>query len=213
MPFCAKAFLLANIVLISPRLSPAQHTPTTSHEVEAFAERARAEGIVGKNVRIPDRILNELFAEAPTDYPSCDREARKQFEAHQVLVSAGLMGGIAIWGGGGCFCSPTGNCGFWIYELKNGAYRTVLRTSNVSKFGLLKSRNHGFPDLVVWSHGSATDYEARLFRFNGRQYVVSGGWGEEYEYLDEHDQVVRPKKPRITSHFANTNEIPALGEP
>ena len=213
MSICAKALLLANIVLIWPRSSPAQHTPPSSQEVEAFAERARAEGIVGKAVRVPDRILNELFAEAPTDYPSCELEDRKQFEAHQVRVLAGVIGGIAVWGGGGCFCSPTGNCGFWIYKLKNGAYLTVLETSGVSKFEFLKSRKHGFPDLVVWSHGSATDYEARLFRFNGGQYVLSGGWEEEYEYLDEYDQVVRPKKPRITSHFSNTDKIPALAEP
>jgi hypothetical protein len=78
----------------------------------------------------------------------------------------------------------------------------------VQTFGFLRSRTHGYPDLVTWSHGSATDRSAQLFRFDGNQYVDSGGWEEEYEYLDEDGQTVTPDKPRITSHFWGKDAIP-----
>jgi len=213
MSMSARALLFANIVLLWPPLLPAQHPPPTTHKVEAFAERARSERKVGKEVPVSDRIFNEMMAEAPTDYPPCNRENRNSFEAHQILLRPNLLGGLAILGGGGCFCSVTGNCRFWIYQLKNGTYRPVLETYGVQLFGFLKSRTHGYPDLVVWTHMSAARHEVRLFRFDGDQYIASGGWTEDYEYLDDHDQVVRPDKPRITSHFSSRDQIPGEVKP
>jgi hypothetical protein len=80
-------------------------------------------------------------------------------------------------------------------------------------FGFLKSRTHGYPDLVTWTHGSATEYGARLFRFDGNRYVACGGWDEEYEYLGDDGQIVKPDKPRITSHFSSKDEIPSEVKP
>src|ERR1700733_3900740 len=203
--------LYSTVVLFWPRPLLAQHAAPTVQEVEAFAERARSEATTGDEVPLPENIFKELVAEATTD--GCQDVDRSSFETHRVLLKPHLVGGLAVWGGGQCICSPTGNCGFWIYELKNGAYQAVLETDLVNLFGFLKSQTHGYPDLVVWTHESATDYEARLLRFNGEQYVLSGGWEEEYEYLDERDQGVRPKKPRITSHFSSKGAIPSKVEP
>ncbi len=75
-------------------------------------------------------------------------------------------------------------------------------------FGFLKSRTHDYPDLVTWSHGSATEYGGRLFRFDGNRYGTSGGWDEEYEYLGDDGRIVKPHKPRITSHFSSEDALP-----
>jgi hypothetical protein len=205
--------LLATAVLLWPHTLPAQHTPPTREEVEAFAERAASEQYVGKEVRLPDRIFNELVAGIPADYPFCHPEDRNMLVAHQILLSSSLLGGLAIKGGGGCFCSVTGNCAFWIYQLKNGKYRLVLSRGSVQTFGFLKSQTHGYPDLVTWSHGSATMSPARLFRFDGNRYVASGGWDVEFEYLGDDGQIVKPDEPRITSHFTSKDQIPKQVKP
>ena len=119
----------------------------------------------------------------------------------------------AIKGGGGCFCSPTGNCAFWIYQLKDGKYRAVLSRGSVQSFGFLKSRSHGYPDLVTWSHGSATMSAAKLYRFDGNRYVASGGWDVEFEYLGDDGQIVKPDEPRITSHFTSKDQLPQEVKP
>lgn len=212
MTVSVKALVLySTVVLFWPRLLPAQHAAPTVHEVETFAERARSQATMGDAAPLPEKIFKELTAEATDD--GCQDVNRSDFETHRVRLKLRASDVLAVWGGGQCFCSPTGNCGFWIYERRSGAYRSVLDTDGVNLFGFLKSRTHEYPDLVAWSHGSATDSEARLLRFNGDQYVLSGGWEEEYQYLDEHDQVVRPKKPRITSHFSGKDEIPSGVEP
>jgi hypothetical protein len=126
---------------------PAQHTPPTIREVEVFAERAASEQYAGKEVRVPDRIFNELVARIPAGCPFFQPDDRTILEAHQILLTSNLPGGVAIKGSGGCFCSPTGNCAFWMYQLKSGKYRAVLRRSSVQTFGFLKSRTHGYPDL------------------------------------------------------------------
>jgi hypothetical protein len=207
------ALLLAAAVLLWPHTLPAQHTPPTAEEVEAFAERAASQQYVGKEVRVPDRIFKKLAAGAPSDYPFCHAEDRNILQAHQIFLRSKLLGVLAIKGSGGCFCSATGNCAFWIYQLKDGKYRAVLSRGAVQTFGFLKSRTHGYPDLVTWSHGSATMSGARLFRFDGNRYVASGGWDVEFEYLGDDGQIVKPDEPRITSHFTSKDQLPKEVKP
>ena len=204
----AKLLLFAATVFLCPHTLPAQHTPPTDREVEAFAERAASEQYKGKEVRVPDRVFTELARGVPAGAPDCHSIDRNMMQAYKIVLTPNLLGGLAIKGGGGCFCSPTGNCGFWIYQLKDGKYRAILRRGSVQSFGFLKSRSHGYPDLVTWSHGSATMSEAKLYRFDGNQYVASGGWDVEFEYLGDDGQIVKPDEPRITSHFTSKDQLP-----
>lgn len=204
----AKLLLLAATVFLCPHTLPAQHTPPTSEEVEAFAKRAASEQYKGKEVRVPDQIFTELAKGVPPDVPSCHPDDRNMLQAYHIILTPDLLGALAIKGGGACFCSPTGNCAFWIYQLKDGKYRSVLSRGSVQSFGFLKSRSHGYPDLVTWSHGSATMSAAKLFRFDGNRYVATGGWDVEFEYLGDDGRIVKPDQPRITSHFASKDQLP-----
>jgi hypothetical protein len=195
---------LTGIVLIGPQVLSAQHGPPSAQQIQEFAWRARTEANVGKKVPVPDSIFYELKAK---DY-DCTIEARDELETHKVMLGAGMIGVLSIQGHGDCLCSPTGNCDFWIYKPYKGGYRLILETGNVQIFGFLKSRTKGYPDLVTWSHGSAFDSEAQLFRFDGNQYVPSGGWEEEWEYPGENGEMVKPDRPRITSHFSAVDTIP-----
>jgi len=207
------ALLLATSVLLWPQALPTQHTPPTALEVEAFVDRAASEEYVGKEVRVPDQIFKELVAGVPAGCPDFHPEDRNILVAHQIFFTPDLFVGLAIKGSDGCFCSPTGNCAFWVFQLKSGKYRAVLKRGSVQSFGFLKSRTHGYPDLVTWSHGSATMSGARLFRFDGYRYVASGGWDVEFEYLGDDGQIVKPDKPRITSHFTSKDQIPREVKP
>jgi hypothetical protein len=199
---------LAAIVFSHPQVFPAQHEPPTAGAVERFAERARTERSVGERVPVPDVIFKLLAGKAPPDYPECDREDRDNFETHQFSLRPGVIGGVAVKGSSSCYCSPTGNCEFWVFQLRHGTYRLILQTKMVHVWGFLRSRTKGYPDLVAWSHGSATDSAADLFRFDGMQYVLSGGWEQEFAYIDENGQLIRTARPRITSHFSGSEGIP-----
>jgi hypothetical protein len=204
-----KTILIASIaVLFSPHLLPAQDIIPTAAQVEAFARRARAQARTGQPMPLPSAIFKSIVDEnADEDEPDCPQPSAKDFEAHR--IPAGPRNSVAVLGGGACACSPTGNCDLWIYEFKGGAYHPVLSAVTAQSFGFLKSQSHGWPDLVVWSHGSATETGARLFRFRNHEYVSSGAWDEEFEYLDDHGEIVTPAKPRITSYFGPEDTIPS----
>jgi hypothetical protein len=204
----AIVLMLAMIILIWPFSLPAQHTLPTASEVEAFAELVRSERDQGTKVRVPDNIFDELAATLPDDYPPCHRGDRNILEAHEISPISKLAGILVIQGQGGCFCSPTGNCEFWIYEVRAAKHWVILHRGSIQTFVFLKSRTHGLPDLVTWSHGSATEHGARLFRFDGSRYVASGGWDEESEYLGGDGKIVTPAKPRVTSHFSSEEQLP-----
>jgi hypothetical protein len=211
MRMVAHALLFATAVLLSPHLLLAQHTPPTVLEVEAFAERAASEQYKGKEVRVPNRIFTELVKGIPAGYPYCHPDDRNMLQGYQIILTPNLPGGLAIKGGGGCFCSPTGNCALWIYQLRNGKYQLVLSRGSVQSFGFLKSRSHGYPDLVTWQHGSATMSAAKLFRFDGNRYVASGGWDVQFVLGD--DGQVDSDKTSVTSHFTNKDQIPKEVKP
>lgn len=205
----ASALLFAHGVLLSPRLLPAQHTLPTAQEVEAFVERAHSEHRVGEKVAVPRRIFKELMARLTADLPPyCDVKSLSNLGGHRIPFSSNQPMGLTVAGQSQCFCSPAGNCEFWIFQLRNGKYREILDTNMVQMFGFLKTRKHGYPDLVTWSHGSATMYGGRLFRFDGERYVATGSWEEEYEFKGDNGQIVKPDKPRVTSYFSGEDELP-----
>lgn len=205
------ALLLALVVLVLPRTSAAQHNPPSGRVVAAFAERARSEKYEGNSIAVPAAIFQELISQAPPDYPFCRPVDQSLLQADQMPVGSDSQAILlAIQGASLCFCSATGNCEFWVFAEKKGKYDPLLKTDGVQVFGFLKSRTHGYPDLVTWSHESATWQDGRLFRFNGKRYLASGWWEEKYEYLtNDHGDVVGTSELHIISHFVDKNQIPA----
>lgn len=185
---------------------PAQPTPPTAREVEALVALAHAQGPSGTEVRVPEGVINDLKARLSSRGASCTLDGHDSLRAHQ-FSGRGAPATLAIEGRG-CLCSATGNCDLWVYQQKDDKYRMVLQTSMVQSFGFLRSQTHGSPDLVTWSHGSATTTDADLFRFDGDRYRSSGGWREEYRYLDSDGQVVISDKPQITSGFSSRDQLP-----
>jgi len=132
----------------------------------------------GTLVAIPGEIKAKHKAKADDCLDSDHRGEAVKMEVYRVKAQPLLL---AVQGRGFCFCSPTGNCAFWLELGKRGHYRTVLETDMVQRFGFIKSKTNGLPDLVAWSHGSATESGGRLFQFNGDHYVDICSWNEKYE--------------------------------
>jgi hypothetical protein len=183
--------LLGSTVLLWPRMLAAQSCPLTARDVQALveqAERAWSEKDSRKDVAIPDEIAHEVMAgSAPED--------DHYLKARQFYLESNVVGGLAVEGPG---CSATGNCLFRVYHLKGGHYRAVLRTFGVQSFVFLTAKSHGYPDLITWTHESAFESEARLFRFDGQRYKVSGGWEESSRYRGADGNMVDLEKPRLT---------------
>ena len=131
-------------------------------------------------------------SECPTDSPEELSRERIRLDAYRVSLRKGVIG-IVVWGRSSCYCSPTGNCAFWIFRQGSKGYEPLLETDMVQDFGFLSSRTNGYRDLVARSHGSAFQSGYRTFGFQDGTYQSYCDWDEEYdpeedeEYSDEEE--------------------------
>jgi hypothetical protein len=65
------------------------------------------------------------------------------------------------------WCSPTGNCSFWVLS---GDYRILLEKVTQT-FKLLANVHGGLPDVMTSMHGSAFESGLSYWRFQGKHYV------------------------------------------
>ena len=137
-------------------------------------------------IEVPKKILKEVEVK-PEDCPEARQEQAGLFNAHKFEREGVRL--IAIRGGGACNCSPTGNCSFWIYRDLGGRYVRALRSSMVQQFGFLKLKSRGLPDIVLWSHGSATQSTVSLWQFNGARYTKRCKWDVVFKGDSEETQV------------------------
>lgn len=93
------------------------------------------------------------------------------------------------------FCSPTGNCGFWVLAPRGDTYSVMLSTFRVQSFKVLGSASHGYPDLELSAHESAFESTHVIYQFDGRRYRRTKCTGWDYE--DEKDFGHILDKPRI----------------
>lgn len=104
------------------------------------------------------------------------------------------------------FCSPTGNCGFWVLGPKGDTYSVVLSTFRVQSFKVLDSVSHGYPDLELSAHESAFESTHVIYQFDGQRYRRTKC--SEWNYQDERDFGHVLDKPRITSLPCDKEDSP-----
>ena len=78
-------------------------------------------------------------------------------------------------------CSATGNCPFWIFQLKKDGY-SVLLDGEAQIFRVQPNRTNGFHDIALSRHGSAFMSEVTEYKFDGTMYKVGAcynfQWGD-----------------------------------
>jgi hypothetical protein len=193
------------VSLLFPMTSASQSPQSTGVPMWKEARRPAARGT---QITTPDGI-KELLRARHDDCPDSATEAEQtQFDVYKVHLGQRLGAGFAVWGRGPCFCSPTGNCEFWLARKENGKYRILLTTDMVNEFGFLRALTDGARNLVTWEHGSAFSAVAHLYAFNGQQYETTCGWNEEYtgHELPGGKWVWNPK-PKINSNTCTTSTM------
>jgi len=151
----------------------------------------------GTRIAVPSSILNKVKAN-PNDCPNPSQEEATKVDAYQLRRENFLL--IAIWGRSSCFCSPTGNCSFWLYRSRDGKNEPLLETQMVREFGFLRTSTEGLPDLVLWSHDSADRFPGVLWKFNGRAYDSECSWEIVTSFRDLPNLRAEP----IESHVENS---------
>jgi hypothetical protein len=135
-------------------------------------QESLARAAKGTHIAVPETILRELKA----DPEECFDPSPSELENMDAYLIGGNKRLVAVWGRGSCFCSPMGNCAFWIFRFRGRNYEQILETNMVNGFGFVHSATNGLPDLVLWSHGSAFDSGPALWRFDGESYQQVCTW-------------------------------------
>jgi hypothetical protein len=157
--------ILGNIVSASPQEISQKKLPPWQ---ESLAPAAK-----GTRIAVPKPILRELKADPENCLDPSPTELEKM-DAYFIRGNTQAL--VAVWGRGTCFCSPTGNCAFWLFRSRKGKYEKILDTDMVNQFGFVRSTTNGLQDLVLWSHGSAFDSGGSLWRFDGESYQQTCTW-------------------------------------
>jgi len=157
---------------------------------------ARAPAAKGTHIPIPPELLEKVQAapgECPTDSPEELSRERSRLDAYRVSLRKRVVG-VVVWGRSSCYCSPTGNCAFWLFRQELKGYELLLETDMVRDFGFVSSRTNGHRDLIVVSHGSATNSGYRIFWFDDGTYQNYCSWNEVYDPESEHpDKLTGPR--------------------
>ena len=161
-----------------------------------MSHQARKPAAKGTRIRIPAVVLANVKAN-PDDCAESRADEPYKLDAFRVSLNSKGESAIVVWGRSSCYCSPTGNCDFWVFHKVKGKYEMLLQTEMVRNYGFLTTKTNGYRDFAAWSHDSAQRSPARLYRFDGEAYQVHCGWEEAYEYEGPNETWVSVTEPRI----------------
>jgi len=105
-------FVLALTISAIPFSATAQNEPGANQSPwqESLAPAAK-----GTRIAVPKPILRELKADPENCLDPSPSELGKM-DGYLILGKKYRL--VAVWGRSSCFCSPTGNCAFWLFRPK-----------------------------------------------------------------------------------------------
>lgn len=159
----------------------------------------------GTRIALPSAILAQVRAK-PSDCLKPSPQEAVKLEAYEKRIRSYAL--VTVRGRGTCFCSPTGNCAFWLFRLGNGKKDLLLATEMVQDFGFLPSTTKGLPDLVLWSHDSAERFPAALWKFNGTEYFDECGWEVVSTFRDVPNGIAQWVESHIENNTCETKVFP-----
>ena len=168
-----------------------QETIGTSKELSQ-AERA---GLV-------KALVSEL--RGPKSRPAQTTELELKDEATQSrvqVITLGVHQGekfFVVEGSGEQDCSPTGNCGIWIFRHGPQGYSAILYGIGQMVL-ILPTSTNGFKDVVLRMHGSAFSGTLKVYKFKSVSYRRSACYEENFrvpgpdgEYHDVDEGQIAP---------------------
>src|SRR5579872_154339 len=92
-------------------------------------------------------------------------------------------------------CSPTGNCDLWVFRRKGSSYVSILYSAVAQTYTIQPTVTHGFYDLVVGMHGSATEQDLKVYRFDGYKYRYAACYDANWTVFGKNDEILTLKEP------------------
>jgi hypothetical protein len=90
----------------------------------------------------------------------------RSFRAERLTLAGSPA--LVVQPSGNEFCGATGNCSFWIVDLRRR--RVVLNAVGIRSFAVSPSRPGGMPVILTGSHASAYEREEIRWQFEGSSY-------------------------------------------
>jgi hypothetical protein len=162
--------------------------------VDKLALKEAIRKLVPRNAEIDEgrsraTILRELFANL--------RVRAVDLNGDGVPEVIAQPSGTLYW------CGATGNCAFWIFQKTRGRFRAILDSHqgngiiSAQIFNMLPTRTHGYNDLVLGAHESASEKELIIYRFNGRVYRPHECFDANWTIIVS-DEMRNLKEPQMT---------------
>jgi len=142
---------------------------------------------------IANQLRQQLGLESEQELPDIALETRVKM----VDLNGDGVPEVIAQGGERADCSPTGNCPFWVFQKSDHEYKLLFATNMVQTFTIEEKRSNGFRDIVVASHGSATQSGIRILRYSEGKYYQADCYSADWSVL-EGDTVRELKEPRLT---------------
>jgi hypothetical protein len=176
----------------------AKHTTNFSwnwQDVQYFGDQTIA---TSKDISAEERaaLLKALVARFK-DVPNA-REAAAQTRIKVVQLNGNGAPEIATQPFGEHWCSPTGNCAFWLFQKSGAGYKLILEKGAAQGFTVQPTRTNGFSDLVLTMHGSATEKDLYVYQFRGGQYRRAACYEANWTSLGDDGAYRDRKEPEIT---------------
>lgn len=132
-------------------------------------------------------IANPVWHTTPTP-------AIRPFEITKVAVVDGPQ--YLVQGRGDCFCSPTGNCLFWVVVPSDDSFRILLKAFAIQLVSVLPHITKGHPDLELSMHDSAFESTRWTYQFDGQRYRQTECTDWNYQDKMDPDRVLT--EPQVT---------------
>ena len=150
------------------------------------SERARLSKAISQAVddeSVPPEKLKTVVDESRIKY--LDLNGDKQPE---VIVQAGSDD----------YCSPTGNCSFWVFRRAGDEYELLLAARATQTYTVQPSSSHGLHDLILTQHGSAFESGGFEYRFDGNTYHLHRSFTVRWSSLPDQGEPQPLKEPLFT---------------
>ena len=119
---------------------------------------------------IQDFLINARDRQCIAIFSRGPGHGAEPFETEEIRTATGHE--YLVSGRGNCFCSPTGNCAFWVVIPSASTFRVLLRAT-AQDFTVLPQITNGYPALELSMHASAFERKHRRYRFDGVRYRIA----------------------------------------
>jgi hypothetical protein len=119
-------------------------------------------------------------------------QVMRSFRAERISLADSPA--LVIQPSGNELCGATGNCSFWIVDLRKR--RIVLNAVGIQSFAVRSARPGGMPEIITSSHASAYEQERIRWQFQGSSY----GSGSCATVATASDDGQPYPTPKVTPH-------------